>query len=259
MSTAAAGLAMASWFAAVVTLAPHLPTRRRHQVAARLASLHGLRPRGHPSAPPSDPTRRRGWARVRAAGIAAAAVAMIVVAGPLAAGAFVGGVAALVAARRVGRRRVLAARRQAALPELLDLLGTSLAAGLTIRQSIELPPSLFPDVLRDDVAGARAMLDRGARTADAVGALGAALGPPAHPVVAALTAHERDGTPLGPTLQRLADEARHQRRQRAEQAVRQLPVRLSFPLVCCTLSSFVLLTVAPLAIATLRSLQPVVP
>ena len=51
---------------------------------------------------------------------------------------------------------------------------------------------------------------------------------------------------MGTVLSRLADDARRQRRHDLEAAVRRLPVRLSFPLVCCSLPAFVLLTVVPL-------------
>ncbi len=70
-----------------------------------------------------------------------------------------------------------------------------------------------------------------------------------------LVASERYGSPLGPALERLADEARRQRRQRAEEAARKIPVKLLFPLVSCTLPAFALLTVAPLIAGAIRSLR----
>ena len=97
--------------------------------------------------------------------------------------------------------------------------------------------------------------DHGERFADALGELSLHLGERAHTLVDGLAAADRDGLPLAPVLDRLADEARVQRRRRADTAARQLPVRLSLPLVLCTLPAFILLAVAPLLLAALSSLR----
>ena len=68
-------------------------------------------------------------------------------------------------------------------------------------------------------------------------------------------AADRYGQPLAPVLERLADEARQHRRRQADTLARQLPVRMSLPLVLCTLPSFVLLAVVPLLLAALSSLH----
>ena len=61
---------------------------------------------------------------------------------------------------------------------------------------------------------------------------------------------------VAPTvLERLRDEARQLRRRRADERIRRLPVRLSVPLVLCTLPSFALLTVVPMLLAALTSLR----
>lgn len=67
-------------------------------------------------------------------------------------------------------------------------------------------------------------------------------------------AADRYGLPLAPIVERLAAEARHQRRRRTEAVARQLPIRMAAPLVLCTLPSFVLLAVAPLLLAAISSL-----
>ena len=96
---------------------------------------------------------------------------------------------------------------------------------------------------------------RGQRLADALEVLPELLGDPVRPLVAALVASERYGVALGPTLDVLAHDARRDRRRQAEEAARQLPVRLCFPLVCCTLPAFVLLTIAPLVAGAIGSLH----
>jgi pilus assembly protein TadC len=85
------------------------------------------------------------------------------------------------------------------------------------------------------------------------------LGQIAQPLADALALADRYGTPLPPVIDRLADEARAQRRRNSEAAARQLPVRLAFPLVGCTLPSFVLLTIVPLMAGALSSLRGLMP
>ena len=95
---------------------------------------------------------------------------------------------------------------------------------------------------------------RGRRLADALDDLpprGEAL----RPLVAALVAADRYGAPLGPGLERLADDVRATCRRRAEELARRVPVKLLFPLVTCILPAFALLTVAPLIASALRSLR----
>ena len=56
-----------------------------------------------------------------------------------------------------------------------------------------------------------------------------------------------------------ADDIRAERRRRAEAQARTLPVKLAFPLVMCTLPSFVLLAIVPAllgAVSTLRGSAP---
>jgi tight adherence protein C len=55
-------------------------------------------------------------------------------------------------------------------------------------------------------------------------------------------------------LDQLTIEAREARRRLEQAEARRLPVRLSFPLVLCTLPSFVLLAIVPAVIAALSSL-----
>ena len=49
------------------------------------------------------------------------------------------------------------------------------------------------------------------------------------PLITALVASDLEGTPLVPALERLAAEARLDRRRRAEEAARKVPVELLFP------------------------------
>ncbi len=81
------------------------------------------------------------------------------------------------------------------------------------------------------------------------------LGPAARPIADGIAAAERYGLPLAPLLDTLSDQAHAARRRLAEAEARRLPVRLSFPLVVCTLPSFVLLAVVPAVMGTISSLR----
>lgn len=154
------------------------------------------------------------------------------------------------------RERALIAR---ALPDTIELTIIAIRAGLAPSAALRCAaPHAAPPI-----AAALGELDhrlqRGQRFADAVGALPELLGPIAAPLADDLATTDRYGLPLEPVLDRLAVTVRTDRRRLAEQAARTLPVRLSFPLVVCTLPSFVLLAVVPAllgAIATLRGTAP---
>lgn len=140
-------------------------------------------------------------------------------------------------------------------PDVVDVLVLTIRAGCTPLQAIE---TLAVTVAFPFDVAFQAVLHqvaRGARFADAIGELTHHLGAHAQALTDALALCDRYGTPLAPMLDRLAEEARADRRRHAEVAARQLPVRLTFPLVGCTLPSFVLLTIVPLMAGTLSSLQ----
>jgi tight adherence protein C len=142
-------------------------------------------------------------------------------------------------------------------------VAVAVAAGLNVRLTVSAVAARVPlGPLRDELAGVLHAVAGGARLADALDGLPARLesgrGPPDETVralVAALVDAERYGTPLGPTLDRLAAEARRARQRRAEERARRVPVQLLFPLVTCILPAFGLLTVAPLIAGGLRALR----
>jgi tight adherence protein C len=66
---------------------------------------------------------------------------------------------------------------------------------------------------------------------------------------------ERLGSSLADALRELADEVRDERRQNAAERARKAPVKMLFPLVFMILPAFLLLTVVPVLISTLRSIR----
>jgi len=142
-----------------------------------------------------------------------------------------------------------------AMPEALDLVIVSIEAGHLPLEALRLLHPVLPTVVGGAFAEVVARVDRGERFAFALRALPERLGPSSLTFVDAIVHTERAGLAFGPAVQRLADDAREHRRRLAEAAARELPIRLSFPLVLCTLPSFVLVAIVPLLIGALSSVR----
>lgn len=153
-------------------------------------------------------------------------------------------------------RRAREARRAVTegLPEAVDLLLLCFGAGLALPLAhplvaAHLGPPIGPALDRAEQATCA-----GAPRADAlVDELGP-LGDRALQLGHLLADHLRYGVALAPALDRLVLELRLDRRRRAEQEARRVPVRLLGPLITCVLPAFGLLTVVPLLVASLQSL-----
>lgn len=153
------------------------------------------------------------------------------------------------------RSRAEQAAISAAFPDAIDLIVLAIRAGHLPTAAVRAVLTHLPVAVRPAFSAVIDHVDRGARFADALDELPRLLGPIAHPLADSFAATDRYGLPLAPTLTRLADEARRQRRRAVETAARQLPVRLAAPLVLCTLPSFILLAVVPLLLAAISSLE----
>ena len=143
----------------------------------------------------------------------------------------------------------------AALPELIDQLIVLLRAGYTpINSFIQIVTWLEPP-MRDVIVEVNVLTQRGVRFSCAVAQLRQTIGPPAYELVDALIQLDQDGLSATATLDRLSTQAHANRRRRAETAARELPIKLIFPMVCCVLPSFILLTVVPMLVGTLGQLH----
>jgi Flp pilus assembly protein TadB len=206
-----------------------------------------------PAATPTGPPTRRPvpyrWL------LAAGAAAVLAMAPPV-------GAALLLAVGCVPRWRgaqAVRSHRRAVrdgLPDLVALVEVALQAGLTPALAVERLAVHAPPPFDAALAEVLARTRRGVRGVDALAALPELLGDDLHPLVETLSAGERYGVPIGPSLSLLAHDARLHRRRQAETEARRLPVLLSFPLVLCLLPSFVLLALAPLVAGALAGLSP---
>ncbi len=196
---------------------------------------------------PEGEARRLG--RAVLSGVAA------LVLSPLAAPALGAAVWALPAFDQRRRRRRRRDELLRHLPEVTDLFVLAVGAGLTVPLAVAAVSRRAPGPLAATLAQAVEETNLGRRLADALDDIPGLVGEEARPLIGALVASDRYGAPLLDGLVRLSAELRADRRRRAEEAARRVPVKLLFPLVFCTLPAFALLTVAPLLAGALRALR----
>lgn len=248
---AAAAFAMAVSSARVRSgLAPARAPRSDHSDAPGAVGWRRNRSRGELRRPtssiPHTVRRSAAWTLVGAAAIWLLGIvfaALVVMA-----------VRAVHAARPITAARRTRRQVSAAVPDTAELLVLLIRAGLTPHQAVRAMRSQAP---RPVVVGFEAVcerLDRGVGLADALASLVERLGPEIAGVADTLAISVRHGTPIGGALEQLSAEARLRRQRLAEADARRLPIRLSFPLVFCTLPSFVLVAIAPAVLAALSSI-----
>ncbi|HEX6596549.1 MAG TPA: type II secretion system F family protein [Acidimicrobiales bacterium] len=261
---AVVALVAAGWAAAVLGLAwPRRPAPGR--VRALVPAASSARRSARPARP--GPLERLGATILRRAGrpsspaaarrvgtAAAFSLALLPVM-PAAAVPAAAVVWALpgVRARRAERRRLAAIEGD--LPDVVDLLVLAVGSGLTVHLAVSRVAARASGPLSEELSRIVDEVSLGRRLSDALDDLPARAGEATRPLVGALVASERYGAPLVAGLERLSDEVRRDRRRRAEEAARKVPVKLLFPLVACTLPAFGLLTVAPLVASAVRSLR----
>jgi tight adherence protein C len=155
---------------------------------------------------------------------------------------------------RAARARVR--RSDAEVVQFLDLLAASSSAGLSAPAAIRRAASGVRGPLADELSSSSAAVDIGGRWREELRAIGVRLHlPDLRSTAAALARTESLGSSLADAMRHLAEEVRESRRARAGERARTAPVKMLFPLVCMILPAFLLLTVVPVLIATLRSLR----
>lgn len=205
-----------------------------------------------------------GLARMRAGGAAAGAACALplVLAGPVAAVA-APALAALGAAapgRWVARR--LRARRRALmreLPDLLDLLGICVEAGMALDPALALAGERLGGVLGQEVAAVLRDLSLGAARRDAYRALVERTGAPeVARTVGALLQAEELGAPLSRALQGQADALRAARRQDARERAARAAPKIQLVVAMVMVPAVLLLVLGVLVIELSRQVGAVI-
>jgi len=169
-------------------------------------------------------------------------------------GAVAGGRFQLMRLARTARRRQ--ARIDAQVPELVELLVAGTQAGLPPATAFVRSAALVPAPLGDEVRRAAAQVDLGVPWRAALDEAVRRTDAPAFGSMArALARAQRLGGSVHGSLRTIVAELRTERRVRAEELARRAPVKMLFPLVFLILPAFLLLTVGPVLLSTIRSLH----
>jgi tight adherence protein C len=155
--------------------------------------------------------------------------------------------------RRAGRRARSALETE--IPQLLDLLAAGSTAGLSAELALRRATEGLTGPLGDALRRAFDRADVGARWRDELRAFGEISG--SHDLrrtVAVLERTEALGASLADATRELAASVRQARRADTLARARTAPVKMLFPLVFLILPAFLLLTVVPVLLTTLRSI-----
>jgi len=154
---------------------------------------------------------------------------------------------------RAARRRRLAASRE--VPLFLDLLAVTTSAGLPPQLAVRIATERLRGPLGEELRGAVGRVDLGRRWRDEIAASASRLAQ--HDLgraIRLLLRTQRLGTSLADEMSRLAADVREGARMRAVERARAAPVKMLFPLVFLILPAFLLLTVVPVLLTTVRSI-----
>ena len=143
----------------------------------------------------------------------------------------------------------------AEVPYLLDLLAAASTAGLSAPLALEHAAVSLRGPLASELARSLRHVGFGARWRDELRTLSDRLDlPDLARAVATLARTEALGISLADPVARLAAQVRATRRAAAAERARKAPVKMLFPLVFLILPAFLLLTVVPVFVSTVRSI-----
>jgi tight adherence protein C len=161
-------------------------------------------------------------------------------------------VPAMLEHRTSSRRR---AAMDAQIPQMLDLLAAASSAGLSAQLALRRTVTVLGEPLATELTGALHAVDLGAGWRDELTAAAERLAlPDLRRTVAALSRTETLGASLADSTAELAASVRASRRMATTERARTAPVKMLFPLVFLVLPAFLLLTVVPVLLTTLRSI-----
>jgi tight adherence protein C len=166
----------------------------------------------------------------------------------------VGGmVPGMTLARRARSRQ---ARIEGQVPELVEMLVAATESGLPPAAAFIRSAEALSAPLADELSIAAERITLGAPWREALDAtVDGAEAPSLARLARSLKRAHRLGASVRGSLLALVDELRREQRARAEERARRAPVQMLFPLVFLILPAFVLLTVGPVLLSTVRSLH----
>lgn len=159
--------------------------------------------------------------------------------------------------RPLGRLRARASRRalHAALPETADLLVVSMNAGLNLVLALQRTARHAPEPMRSELERVNHEVALGRPLREAVEGLASRTGSDEVRALASiLTGGDRFGVRVAESVEQWADDLWTRHRHELEAEARRAPVKILFPLVFLILPAFLLTTVVPLLLSTLRML-----
>ncbi len=121
---------------------------------------------------------------------------------------------------------------QKALPEFLDMVASTVQAGLALNSALAYAVDAAVGPLGEEIKAALSEIRLGRSRADALKAAGERTDQPAlRNALRVMTQAERLGANVAKMLTELAEDARHQRLMAVEEMAAKLPVKMVFPMV----------------------------
>jgi tight adherence protein C len=155
---------------------------------------------------------------------------------------------------RARTRRIAAVER--AVPQLLDLLAAGSRAGLSAELALRQAAAASRGPLADDLRSIFEDADLGARWRSQLGDYATSIGSrDLRRTVAVIERTETLGSSLADATAELAASVRQARRAHTLERARTAPVKMLFPLVFLILPAFLLLTVVPVLLTTVRAIS----
>ena len=144
--------------------------------------------------------------------------------------AFLGGYSPFFILNQACEKRKAAIQK--ALPEFLDMVSSTVTAGLALNSALGYAVDAITGPLGDEIREALSEIRLGRARADALKAVGERTNHPAlRNALRVMTQAERLGANIAKMLNDLADDARHHRLMLVEEMAAKLPVKMVFPMV----------------------------
>ncbi len=133
------------------------------------------------------------------------------------------------------------------LPDVLDLMCISVAAGLGLEQAMQVSCARFESPVSDELRLTLREMELGLSRHDALENLKLRTDiDDLMTLAVVLSQADALGLPIGRVLQAQADEMRDKRRQRAREKAAKVPVKILFPLAFCFLPAILIVVLGPL-------------